>query len=453
MSDSRDCPDCSRHAGEGGSARRMSRRSFLGRTAGVTAAALAGLAAPQLTTRVAFADSLAYTGDVLVILSMRGGFDGLSAIVPLGDPAYRAARPTISVSQARALPTGDRFWGLHPDLAPLKPWWDAGTFGAVHAVGSPDPSRSHFAATAAMERAAPGSSLRTGWIDRTLGLRSPSTVFQGSAVGEALAPQAMAGPFAELAFNSIDRFSLDGVYGDTASERTVDGARWATALTALHARIPSLSPAAGSALGAVATASALKAAGYTPANGATYPHTVNGGPYEDSPLSAALYDVARLVRAKVGLQLVCLDYGDWDMHAGLGTVDAGLFHDLLSEWSASLAAFLTDLGPVGMADVTVLTLSEFGRRVEENGDHGADHGHGNAMLLFGGGVAGGVVHGPWPGLAPGRLDDGDLAGTTDYRDVLAEALTRRCRQPASDLAAVFPQRGRFEAVGAFSAKG
>ena len=452
MSHHRDCPDCVRESSAVESERALSRRSFLGRTAGVAAAALAGLAAPQLTTRVAFAESARYTGDVLVVVSFRGGFDGLSAVVPLGDPAYSVARPTIAVPPSRALASGDRFWGLHPALAPLKPWWDSGTFGAVHAVGSPDPSRSHFAATAEMERAAPGSSLRTGWIDRALGLRSPAGVFQGASVGGATVPQAMAGPFAELGLGSIDRFDIDGVWGDTAAEKDADGARWAAALTALHSGIPSLSAPAVSALGAVATTRALEAVGYTPANGARYPHTIDGGPYENSPLSAALQDVARLVRAKVGLQLVCVDYGDWDMHADLGPVDRGQFHGHLAEWAAAVAAFATDLGADGMADVTLLTMSEFGRRVEENGDHGTDHGHGNAMLVLGGGVVGGRVHGPWPGLAADRLDDGDVAGTTDYRDVLGEALTRRCGQAAADLAAVFPGRGPFAPVGAFAAK-
>jgi uncharacterized protein (DUF1501 family) len=248
MSTSADCPHCAGEADATTRGRTMSRRSFLGRTAGVSAAALAGLAAPALTTRVAFAETVAYTGDVLVVVSLRGGFDGLSAVVPLGDPDYRAARPSIAIPESRALPTGDRYWGLHPDLAPLKPWWDAGTFGAVHAVGA-DPSRSHFAATAEMERAAPGSSLRTGWIDRALGLRSAGTVFQGTAVGESLVPDSMAGPFAELAFDSIDRFSLDGVYGDTPEEIAADGTRWASVLTSLHAGIPSLAGSAGSPWG------------------------------------------------------------------------------------------------------------------------------------------------------------------------------------------------------------
>ncbi len=453
MSTSRGCAECDRQSEEIGRARLVSRRAFLRSSVGVTAAAMVGLSAPMVTTRMAFASTPDYDGDVLVVLSMRGGFDGMSAIVPLGDPDYAANRPTIQVTQAQALSTGDRFWGLHPDLAPLKPWWDAGQFGAVHAVGAPDPTRSHFEATAEMERAAPGSSLRTGWIDRTLGLRSNVGVFQGVALGDSLAPQSMAGPFDELAFGRIDDFELSGVWGDTPAQIQAEGDRWAGALRTLHAGIPSLTGSAEAVLGAVSTTRSLKAAGYTPSNGAVYPHTVSGGPYENSDLSSALMDVARLIRAKVGLQVVCLDYDDWDMHADLGTVTAGRFHDRISEWAVAIQAFLTDLGPSGMDNLSMVTLSEFGRRVEENGDHGLDHGHGNVMMMFGGGVAGGQVHGTWPGLAADKLDDGDLAGTTDYRDVLAEALANRCRQPVADLASVFPNRGGpFASVGAFTQK-
>jgi uncharacterized protein (DUF1501 family) len=163
-------------------------------------------------------------------------------------------------------------------------------------------------------------------------------------------------------------------------------------------------------------------------------------------------DVARLIKARVGLQVVCLDYDDWDMHANLGTITNGRFHDRISEWAVCIEAFLTDLGPTGLDSLSLVTLSEFGRRVEENGDHGVDHGHGNVMMTFGGGVVGGQVHGAWPGLAPDKLDDGDLAGTTDYRDVLAEALANRCRQPMADLPRVFPNRGAFASVGAFTQK-
>jgi uncharacterized protein (DUF1501 family) len=124
----------------------------------------------------------------------------------------------------------------------------------------------------------------------------------------------------------------------------------------------------------------------------------------------------------------------------------------MTEWVACVAAFLTDLGPAGLTNLSMVTISEFGRRVEENGDRGVDHGHGNAMMLFGAGVSGGQVLGDWPGLADDKLDDGDLAGTTDYRDVLAEVLTERCRQSVADLPRVFPNRGTFAPVGAFTPK-
>ena len=148
----------------------ISRRGFLRGAAAVGAVPLLGLGTDTLGTRMAFADTASYVGDVLVVLSLRGGFDGISALVPAGDPDYYAARPTTAIPKASLLPL-DTMWGLHPALAPLLPHWTAGTLGAVAAVGCPDPTRSHFEATAEMERAAPGSTLRTGWLDRALGLR------------------------------------------------------------------------------------------------------------------------------------------------------------------------------------------------------------------------------------------------------------------------------------------
>jgi uncharacterized protein (DUF1501 family) len=182
-------------------------------------------------------------------------------------------------------------------------------------------------------------------------------------------------------------------------------------------------PAEG-ALGALATANDLRNAGYTPA--VTYP---------DTDLGHALEDIARLVKADVGLQVACLDYGDWDMHVGMGTVDTGWMHDHLTELGTALDAFATDLGGK-LDDVTLLTLTEFGRRIEENGSGGTDHGYGQTVFLLGGGVKGGQVHGSWPGLAPGNLIDGDLAKTTDYRSILAEVLEKRCE--ASSVGGIFP---------------
>lgn len=402
----------------------LSRRTLLRRmaTAGALGAAITVAEGFGPTARYAFAATpAAYTGDVLVVLSLRGGFDGLNAIVPIGDPGYAAARPSIGIKEGALIPVGGIF-GLHPALLPLKPFWDAGTFGAVHAVGQPSPSRSHFSAMEELERAAPGSSLRSGWLDRTIGLRPAGTVFQAAQVGSTQVAPALAGPNPELSMRTIESFDLGGAWDDT--QRT----RWKKALTAMHAGAPAaVAGPAAAALGATSTTASITAKADQPANGAGYP--------KDSTLGAALRDVARLIKQKVGLQVACVDEGDWDMHAGMGTADKGWMHDHLAELAHSMAAFATDLGSL-MNGVTVVTLSEFGRRVAENGSGGVDHGHGNAVLMLGGGIDGGKVHGRWPGLDAASLADGDLAGTTDYRAVLGEILTQRCN--VTSLSEVFP---------------
>ena len=375
-----------------------------------------------VTARYAFAaDRAAYAGDTVVVLSLRGGFDGLGAVVPAGDPDYLRLRPTIGVPAAALLPlTG--IYGLHPALAPLLPLWQAGSLAAVHAVGQAEPSRSHFTAMAELERAAPGTTTRTGWLDRTVGLRAPGTAFQAAQVGSTTPTGALAGPAPELVLGAIDDFDLWGAWDDHQRQL------WTTALTRLHASArASVRGAAANALGAVATTTRLAAQAKTHPAPAGYP--------KGSGLAAALRDVVRLVKARVGLQLACVDFGDWDMHSGMGGPDSGRMHDHLDELARSLAAFAADLGPL-LDGVTLVTLSEFGRRAGENGSGGADHGHGNAVLLLGGGVAGGRVYGRWPGLADDDLVDGDLAGTTDYRQILAEILVRRCALASP--AEVFP---------------
>src|SRR6476661_4952971 len=153
----------------------VSRRTLLkGLSVGATA-----LAMGPISAQAAFAADANYDGDTLVVLSLRGGFDGLSAVAPVGDPDLTRLRPKIAVPASSALATGDRRFGLHPSLAPLMPLWNAGVLGAVHAVGTPDRSRSHFQATEELERAAPGSSLRTGWLNRVLGANGTGTTFQG----------------------------------------------------------------------------------------------------------------------------------------------------------------------------------------------------------------------------------------------------------------------------------
>jgi uncharacterized protein (DUF1501 family) len=405
----------------------LSRRGLLRGAAVLGALPFVGLATESIGTRMSFAATSDYAGDVMVVLSLRGGFDGISAVVPAGDPDYYALRPTIAVPRAQLMPI-DTMFGLHPALEPLYPFWTAGTFGAVAAVGNPDPTRSHFEATEEMERAAPNSTIRTGWLDRALGLRQIGTVFQAAQLGDSSPSQQFTGPFNELSLGRVSNFSLDAVGNDDDEWTTTEAARWDTALKALYAHAPMpIAAPASAALGALAKVREITATDYVPANGASYD--------EESGLARALRDVARLIKSGAGLQVAAVDYGNWDMHDGLGAASSGWMHDQLTELAQALAAFATDLG-TGMAKVTVVTMSEFGRRVEENDSHGVDHGHGNQMLLLGGGVNGGKVHGTWPGLADDKLDDGDVAGTTDYRVVLAEILSKRCGQ--TGLGTVFP---------------
>ncbi|HEY0534011.1 MAG TPA: DUF1501 domain-containing protein [Actinoplanes sp.] len=382
---------------------KLSRRGLLG-------AGAAGLAASTLSAQLAFADP-GYTGDTFVLLSLRGGFDGLSAIVPIGDAGYYRARPSIGVPKSQVI-AGDGTFGLHPAMAPLLGLWKSGKLAAVHAVGQPNPTRSHFAAMEAMENAAPGTSIRSGWLDRMLGGSGSHAPLAGVALGHAMPARVMG---TGVSMESIDSFELAG---DTKKPLSA-------ALRQMYADAPaSLAAPAKAADRALAATAGLRA---RPAAKATYPA---------SDLGAALRDVARLIKAKAGLVTAAVDCGDWDMHDSLGTAVKGRrMFDNLTGLSLALAAFAADLGDA-MNNVTLVTVSEFGRRVGENASHGADHGHGNAMLLLGGGVRGGKVYAKWPTLAPDALVDGDLAVTSDYRSVIGEILQKRCG--LGSLSTVFP---------------
>ncbi|WP_432509767.1 DUF1501 domain-containing protein [Kineococcus sp. SYSU DK001] len=404
------------HAGCAEGSRLLSRRSVLRAALAAAAAGVTTYAVGDVSTQVSFAGT-GWNGETLVVLSLHGGFDGLSAVVPGGDGSYYAARPTIAVPRSTLLGL-DQMFGLHPAMAPLMPFWRNGTFGVVHAVGQSDPTRSHFAAMERMELAAPGSSLRTGWIDRTIGSLGTGSVLGAVGISNQT-PRAFAGPNQETTMTSLTDFNLIGP-GD-------DRAKWHAALRRMHTGArPEVGQPATTLLTAMEDVARLPGVGGAPANGAVYP---------DTDLGKALAQAAVLKKSGAPVQVIALDYGDWDMHAGLGRVDGGWMRDKLTELASALAAFATDLGP-SFASTTLATLSEFGRRVQENASGGLDHGHGNAVLLLGGGVVGGRVHGVWPGLGADRLVDGDLAGTTDYRSVIGEVLQKRCG--AGSLSAIFP---------------
>lgn len=399
--------------------RLTSRRTVLRAALAAAATGVTTYAVGDVSTQVSFA-APGWNGETLVVLSLHGGFDGLSAVVPGGDGAYYAARPTISVPRSTLLGL-DQMFGLHPAMAPLMPFWKNGTFGVVHAVGQSDPTRSHFAAMEQMETAAPGSSVRTGWIDRTIGSLGTGSVLGAVGISNQQ-PRSFAGPAPKTTTTSLDGFSLIGP-GD-------DRPTWHAALRRMHTGArPEVAGPATTLLSAMEDVAKLPGRTAAPANGAAYP---------DSDLGRALAQAAVLKKSGAPVQVIALDYGDWDMHAGLGRVDGGWMREKLTELSSALAAFATDLGSA-FGSTTLVTLSEFGRRVGENASGGLDHGHGNAVLLLGGGVVGGRVHGVWPGLGADRLVDGDLAGTTDYRSVIGEVLQKRCG--AGSLGTIFPGFG------------
>ncbi|MEO6821924.1 MAG: DUF1501 domain-containing protein [Candidatus Nanopelagicales bacterium] len=405
-----------------------SRRAVLkGLLAGAAAVPLVGVIGADIA--YASPTDTTWEGDTLIVLSLRGGFDGLSAIVPISNdlyPDYIAQRPNIGVPQSQLIDLDGRF-GLHPALMPLKPWYDQGKFGAVVAAGLPTPNRSHFEAMAEIEAAVPGSVARNGWLNRVMGRHhgalAPLSALQ---VGSSSMPTSLQGEESALGVRSLSSFTLNGADLTTRPNAwTLTPAKWSTALNTLSAKASApVVESAALTLGALSDIATVNA---TPA----------GTGYPTGATAAALKDVARLIKSGLGVKLVTLDVGDWDMHSGLGKVDNGWMFNNLTSLGQSLAAFAADLGPA-MDNVTLVTISEFGRRVQENQSGGLDHGWGNVMFVLGGHVAG--VKGKWPGLDKTALStsNGDVQATTDYRAVLAEVLTKRCAAAVDDIAAVFP---------------
>jgi uncharacterized protein (DUF1501 family) len=395
---------------------RMGRRSFLR-----TATALGGAAAVTAAHGTAFT-STAYAAApvdrVLVVLSMRGACDGLSLVVPHGDPVYYAARPGIAVPSTRLL-AKDGFFGLHPALSPLLPWWNSGKLAAVHATGLPSPNRSHFSAMEEVEDADPGSDARVGWLNRLIGRNGTGSPVEAIQFGEGVPSAAISGPQPVLVSSDADSVAL------SAADDAASAAKRHQSMTRMWGDLPGpLAAGARTALDVVDQFAPVRNGPSAPANGAAYPG--------NSDLARALASAARTIRADVGAEVITVDHGSWDHHTWIGQPDDGNLRRMADEFALSLAAFLTDLGP--LADrVTVVTLSEFGRRVKENANQGLDHGYGNVMFLVGAGVKGGRYYGTWPGLT--NTTDADLLVTTDYRSVLSEVVVKRL---GASSAAVFP---------------
>lgn len=389
---------------------RLDRRDFLK----VSAAATLPFAAPRLV----FANGPGADTDVLVVVFQRGGLDGLQAVVPHGDADYYRLRPTIGIPRpgtgANAAIDLDGFFGLHPSAAPLKPLYDAGRLAIVHGAGLETPSRSHFECQDFYERGSTNvSQVGDGWVNRYLQSNTPGATFGAVAIGRAIQPS-MRGSSPVLGISTIANFAL-GAAGGRAAEIEQQ-------LAGLYGANDPLGVNARKALGAIDELAAANPAARTPENGASYPATTFGN---------QMRELAQLIKSDLGLRAAAVDIGGWDHHENIGNV----IGPLLDEMSRTLVAFDTDLGP-RMANVTVVTMTEFGRRVQQNGSNGTDHGSGTIMLLLGGGVLGRQVVRAWPGLRNQDLVNGDLKVTIDYRTVLSELIEQR--MGGADLAAVFP---------------
>ncbi len=407
--------------GRGASGRGVTRRGFMKDGA---LALIGNSAIPAFLARSVLAEmtTAAANKKKLVVVFQRGAVDGLNVVVPYREKNYYAMRPTISIQPGEAINL-DGFFGLHPQMAAFKPLYDAGHLAIVPAAGSPDPSRSHFDAQDYMESGTPGvKATEDGWLNRAL-VAEPAegrqSAFRAVALGTQV-PLTLAGKVPAIALDNLAQFSVGG--------RGTQASPIANGFQAMYDEsADALLHATGQeTFEAVKMLRAADPAHYQPAAGVVYPATAFGN---------SLRQIAQLMKADLGVEAAFSDIGGWDTHQNQGGA-TGQLANRLKDFSESIGAFWRDMG-TDAENVTLVTMSEFGRTARQNGTGGTDHGHANAMFVLGGEVKGGRIYGRWPGLADEQLNEGrDLAVTTDFRTVLGEVV---CKTLGSrDLGAVFP---------------
>jgi len=383
----------------------------------------------------------------VVFVFQRGAVDGLSMVVPFGDPAYYDARRSIAIPEPGpsegSLIDLDGFFGLHPALSPLSDIWSRGELAIVHACGSPHPTRSHFDAQDFMESATPGvKSTKDGWLNRLLAdndscdcgrtLDDPFAHASDHRTGQnqlassplrgislsADTPRALRGDFDTVAIPDLEQFGVAG-----GENRALEDAFERMYRTDDGDLIADAADGSFEAIDVLRYADPLQ---YRPRANVEYP---------DADFGRGLKQIAQLIKAGVGVEVAFLDIGGWDTHIAQGGA-TGQLSNRFRELGSGLRAFYDDLGDL-MEDVLVVSMSEFGRTAAENGSGGTDHGHGNCMMVLGGAAAGGQVLGTWPGLDRDQLHQHrDLAITTDFRDVFAEVAFKHLG--AEQLDGVFP---------------
>ncbi len=389
----------------------LDRRAFL-KSGGVALVTLG--AGPSFLARAAAASQAASGGrrKVLVTIFQRGAMDGLMAVPPLGEEALlNRLRPRLAMGGAKAVAAdavhdlGVGF-GLHPGFSDLLPLWRDRRLAVVHAVGSPDPTRSHFDAQDYMETGTPGrKGTADGWLNRVVGeLGHDASPFRAVALTPAL-PRSLYGSAASLAVTDLRDFRVDLPGAQGAASAAGRG------FEALYEQTSAelLRDTAAETFAAVDTLDKLDVSNYRPVAAAHYPQ---------SPFGRALMQIAFLIKSDVGLEVAFAESSGWDTHVRQGT-GQGTFARKARDLAASIQAFWTDLG-AARDEVVLMTMTEFGRTVRENGSGGTDHGHGSCLFVLGGEIDGGKVHGSLPQLDPDALYEGrDLPVTTDFRAVFA----------------------------------
>lgn len=356
--------------------------------------------------------------DTLVVVFLRGGWDALNVVAPIaGDDRgfYEKARPDIKISDL--LPLSDQF-GLHPAMSPLYDLYQQGKAGVVHAVGLNVDTRSHFDAQEYIELGTPGSkSVASGWLTRHLQTSGTTSILP--VLSTAGQPTSLLNFVPTVSLSSPAEFSL---WDKGLAESHL------TALKQLYQGDSIIHRAGARTLEALSIVSPLSNQDYQPANGAYY---------NDDEFGRQLKTVAQMIKLDAGLRVATVDFGGWDTHEYQNDGNGGYMADLLNSLASGLANFYLDLDSGYTDKLSVVVVSEFGRRLVQNDSYGTDHGHGNVMFTLGGNVNGGQVFGTWPGLNNEQLyDSADLAVTTDYRQILSELLSKRMGN--SDVESVFP---------------
>lgn len=410
--------------------RSLARRDFLIRGAGFGIAALV----PSWLPNVVLAQSSS-TRDIILSVFLSGGTDGMSLVVPFGDPDYYTGRPTIAIARPDAAGSGpkavalDNFFGFSPGMAPLMPAYNAGHLLVAHATGSVDTTRSHFDAQRYIEVGKPQDlNLATGWLGRHLATVTPlrtNAPLRALGLTNGLPTTLVGGP-KTLPIASPANFRVEG-------STTTANARAQFLATNYAQAIDPVSANALDTTNTIALLQTISFSGYATQNGAVYPNTGFGN---------ALKSSAALIKADVGVEAIHAFLGGWDTHSTQGPIpgiDGQGMHNRMMELSSSLAAFYADVIQGTTANkVTVVVISEFGRNARENGDRGTDHGRGNVAFAMGRNINGGrVLTNGWPGLARENLESGqDLRVTLDHRDILAEIVQNRLGN--TNLSTVFP---------------